>query len=72
MAAASAVMSGSDVIRIGVNRSSDDLEIPWPHRRHGVADFGESEFGYHPDKRLDFTPFCGKHQRAQRRSRVRR
>lgn len=28
--------------------------IPWPYRRHVVSDFGESEFGYHPDKRDDF------------------
>ena len=32
--------------------------VPWPYRRHGVADFGESEFGYHPDKRKDF---AGRH-----------
>jgi hypothetical protein len=31
-----------------------DPEIPWPYRRHGVADFGESEFGHHPNKRHDF------------------
>jgi hypothetical protein len=28
--------------------------VPWPYRRHVVADFGESEFGYHPDKRKHF------------------
>ncbi len=33
---------------------ADDPEIPWPYRRHGVADFGESEFGYHPNKRQQF------------------
>lgn len=22
--------------------------VPWPYRRHGVADFGLSEFGYRP------------------------
>jgi hypothetical protein len=27
---------------------------PWPYRRHGVADFGESEFGYHPNRRAGF------------------
>ena len=27
-----------------------DPEVPWPDRRHVNADFGESEFGYHPDK----------------------
>lgn len=29
-------------------------DAPWPYRRHGLADFGESEFGYHPDKRPEF------------------
>ncbi len=33
---------------------ADDPQIPWPYRRHGVADFGESEFGHHPNKRDDF------------------
>ena len=33
---------------------ADDPEIPWPYRRHGVADFGESEFGHHRNKRHDF------------------
>ena len=33
---------------------ADDPEIPWPYRRHGVADFGASEFGHHPNKRRDF------------------
>jgi hypothetical protein len=33
---------------------ADDPHVPWPYRRHGVADFGESEFGYHPDKRKQF------------------
>jgi hypothetical protein len=33
---------------------ADDPEIPWPYRRHGVSDFGASEFGYHPNKRHDF------------------
>jgi hypothetical protein len=28
--------------------------VGWPYRRHVVADFGESEFGYHPDTRKDF------------------
>ncbi len=28
--------------------------IPWPYRRHGVKDFGESEFGYHPIRRAGF------------------
>ena len=31
-----------------------DPNVPWPYRRHGVADFGESEFGYHPNKREHF------------------
>lgn len=22
--------------------------VPWPYWRHGVEDFGESEFGYRP------------------------
>jgi hypothetical protein len=35
-----------------------DSDVPWPYRRHGVADFGASEFGYHPDKRTDF---AGRH-----------
>jgi hypothetical protein len=35
--------------------------VPWPHRgRHGVRDFGESEFGYHSDKREQFV---GRHVR---------
>ena len=29
---------------------ADDPEIPWPYRRHGVAGFGASEFGYHPNR----------------------
>ena len=33
---------------------ADDPEILWPYRRHGVADFGVSEFGHHPNKRHDF------------------
>ena len=33
---------------------ADDPKIPWPYRRHGVSDFGESEFGYHPNKRPHF------------------
>jgi nitroreductase len=33
---------------------ADHPEVPWPYRRHGVADFGESRFGYHPNKRPDF------------------
>ena len=33
---------------------AEDPNVPWPYRRHGVADFGESEFGYHPDKRNEF------------------
>ncbi len=33
---------------------ADDPGIPWPYRRHGVSDFGESEFGYHPNKRPHF------------------
>ena len=33
---------------------ADDPEIPWPYRRRGVADFGESEFGHHRNKRHDF------------------
>jgi hypothetical protein len=29
--------------------------VPWPYRgRHGARDFGESEFGYHSDKREQF------------------
>ena len=24
-----------------------DPKVPWPYRRHGKADFGESEFGYY-------------------------
>jgi len=37
---------------------SEDLKVPWPYRRHVVADFGESEFGYHPNKRK---AFVGRH-----------
>ena len=33
---------------------AEDLKVPWPYRRHGVADFGESEFGYHPNKKKQF------------------
>ncbi|MDV3135325.1 hypothetical protein [Mycobacterium sp. 29Ha] len=33
---------------------SEHSKTRWPYRRHGVADFGESEFGYHPGKRKDF------------------
>jgi hypothetical protein len=35
-----------------------DPEISWPCRQHGVADFGEPEFGHHPDKRH---AFVGRH-----------
>lgn len=27
---------------------AEDPNVPWPYRRHGVADFAESEFGYRP------------------------
>jgi hypothetical protein len=37
---------------------AEDPKVPWPYRRHGVADFGESEFGYHPGKRKEF---AGRH-----------
>lgn len=33
---------------------AEDPDTPWPYRRQGIADFGESEFGYHPDERQDF------------------
>ncbi len=32
--------------------------VPWPYRRHGVTDFGESEFGYHPNR---WAGFVGRH-----------
>ncbi|MCV7401292.1 hypothetical protein H7K24_14130 [Mycobacterium fragae] len=36
--------------------------VPWPYRRYGKADFGESEFGCHPDD-LPYKgkPFIGRH-----------
>lgn len=37
---------------------AEDLNVPWPYRRRGVEDFGESEFGYHPTRR---SQFVGRH-----------
>ena len=36
--------------------------VPWPYRRYGKADFGESEFGCHPDDRpYKGKPLMGRH-----------
>jgi hypothetical protein len=29
-------------------------QVAWPYRRHGVEDFGPSEFGFHPIRRAGF------------------
>ena len=29
-------------------------KVRWPYRRHGVKDFGSSEFGFHPIRRAGF------------------
>ena len=39
-------------------------KIPWPYRRHGVEDFGPSEFGFHPIRRPGFV---GRHVDLMRR-----
>ena len=31
-----------------------DPNVRWPYRRHGVEDFGPSEFGFHPNRRAGF------------------
>lgn len=37
-------------------------KVNWPYRRHGTADFGESEFGYRPkDKLYMGRRFVGRH-----------
>ena len=33
-----------------------DPKLPWPYRRHGKADFGESEFGYYSHAGRPFEP----------------
>jgi hypothetical protein len=33
---------------------AEDPKVSWPYRRHGVKDFGKSEFGFHPNKKKDF------------------